>query len=76
MPYIQSSDPELIGAAMALGTGFASNVVVFGSLAGIIVAEQAARRGSPISLLEFSRAGVPVSLATMLIAAGWLLLLR
>ncbi|MFZ5781382.1 MAG: SLC13 family permease [Pseudomonadota bacterium] len=76
MPYIQAADPELIGAAMALGTGFASNIVVFGSLAGIIVAEQAARRGAPISLLEFSRAGVPVSLATMLVAVGWLLLLR
>lgn len=75
MPYIQGGDAEQTGAAMALGTALASNVVVFGSLAGIIVVEQAARRGTPVSLAEFSRAGVPVSLISMLIAAGWLLLL-
>jgi Na+/H+ antiporter NhaD/arsenite permease-like protein len=60
---------------MALGTAMASNVVVFGSLAGIIVVEEAAKRGTPVSLAEFSRAGVPVSLISMLLAAGWLLLL-
>jgi Na+/H+ antiporter NhaD/arsenite permease-like protein len=49
--------------------------VVFGSLAGIIVVEEAAKRGAPVSLAEFSRAGVPVSLISMLVAAGWLLLL-
>lgn len=75
MPYIQGGNPEQTGAAMALGTAMASNVVVFGSLAGIIVVEEAARRGAPVSLAEFSRAGVPVSLISMLVAAGWLLLL-
>ncbi len=75
VPYVQSANPELIGAAMALGTGLASNMVVFGSLAGIIVAEEAAQRGAPISLAEFSRAGIPVSLITLLFAAGWLVLL-
>lgn len=75
MPYLQGGDPEQTGAAMALGTAMASNAVVFGSLAGIIVVEEAAKRGAPVSLAEFSRAGVPVSLISMLIAAGWLLLL-
>ncbi|WP_421998881.1 SLC13 family permease [Reyranella sp.] len=75
LPYVQGGDPELIGAALALGTGQASNIVVFGSLAGIIVVEEAGRRGAPISLAEFSRAGVPVSILNMLLSAGWLLLL-
>ncbi|MDP3238839.1 MAG: SLC13 family permease [Reyranella sp.] len=75
MPYIQGGNPEQTGAAMALGTAMASNVVVFGSLAGIIVVEEAAKRGAPVSLAEFSRAGVPVSLISLLVAAGWLLLL-
>lgn len=75
LPYIQGGNPEQTGAAMALGTAMASNVVVFGSLAGIIVVEEAAKRGTPVSLAEFSRAGVPVSLISMLLAAGWLLLL-
>ena len=75
VPYVSGANPELAGAAMALGTGLASNVVVFGSLAGIIAAEQAAKAGAPISLAEFSLAGLPISLATMAIAAGWLLVL-
>lgn len=76
VPYVQSANPELAGAAMALGTGLASNIVVFGSLAGIIVVEEAGRRGVPISLAEFSRAGVPVSLIGLAIAAGWLMILE
>lgn len=75
VPYVSGANPEMAGAAMALGTGLASNVVVFGSLAGIIAAEQAAKAGAPISLAEFSLAGIPVSLATMAIAAVWLLVL-
>ncbi|MCA0303051.1 MAG: transporter [Proteobacteria bacterium] len=75
VPYVTSANPELAGAALALGTGLASNVVVFGSLAGIIASEEAAKAGAPISLSEFSIAGLPVSLATMAIAAAWLLIL-
>ena len=75
VPYVKSANPELAGEAMALGTGLASNVVVFGSLAGIIVVEEAGKRGVVISLGEFSRAGVPVSLIGLAIAAGWLAIL-
>ena len=75
IPYLGTANPEITGAAMALGTGLASNIVIFGSLAGIIVVEQAGRRGVRISLAEFSRAGVPVSLISLAIAAVWILLL-
>jgi Na+/H+ antiporter NhaD/arsenite permease-like protein len=76
VPYLKSVDPELAGAAMALGTGLASNIVVFGSLAGIIVVEEAGRSGVTISAAEFSRAGVPVVLVCLLIAAAWLVFLQ
>jgi len=46
--------PEALGAAIALGTGFSSNAVLFGSLAGIIVAEEGRRRGITISFGEFA----------------------
>ncbi len=72
VPYIHSGQPAAAGAAVALGTGFSSNAIVFGSLAGIIVVEAAARHGVKISFGEFARAGVPVALATMLLAAGWI----
>lgn len=72
-PFIRNAaHPEALGAAIALGTGFSSNAVIFGSLAGIIVAEQGGRRGIVVGFAEFARAGVPVALATLLLAAGWI----
>lgn len=52
--HIQGGDAEQTDAAIALGTVLASNVVVFGSLARSIAVEQAAKRGTPVSLAEFS----------------------
>lgn len=76
-PFIRdAAHPEALGAAIALGTGFSSNAVIFGSLAGIIVAEQGGRRGIVVGFAEFARAGVPVALATLLLAAAWILWLR
>jgi Na+/H+ antiporter NhaD/arsenite permease-like protein len=61
--------------ALALGTGFSGNLIVFGSLAGIIVVEEAARRDVKISFGEFARAGVPVAVACIAVAAVWIALL-
>jgi Na+/H+ antiporter NhaD/arsenite permease-like protein len=72
VPYIAGAAPNAAGAALALGTGFSSNLVVFGSLAGIIVVEAAARQGIRISFGEFSRAGAGVALITMAVAAAWI----
>ena len=47
---------------------------VFGSLAGIIVVNAAADRDITVSFAEFSRVGVPVTMITMLIGYGWLVL--
>lgn len=66
---------DAMGAALALGTGFSSNLVVFGSLAGIIVVEAAAKHGVVISFWEFCRAGIPVTLACMAVALAWIALL-
>lgn len=68
-------EADALGAALALGTGFSSNLIVFGSLAGIIVVEQAAASGVKISFGEFARAGVPVTLACMALAAAWIVLM-
>ncbi|WP_371348570.1 SLC13 family permease [Ancylobacter sp. IITR112] len=76
VPFLDpAGDAEALGAALALGTGFSSNLIVFGSLAGIIVVEQAAACGVKISFGEFARAGVPVTLACMAMAAGWIALI-
>ena len=76
IPYLGGSgDREALGAALALGTGFSSNMIIFGSLAGIIVVEQAKAKGVTISFREFARAGVPVALVCMATAAVWIALL-
>jgi Na+/H+ antiporter NhaD/arsenite permease-like protein len=72
VPYVTGAEPNAAGAALALGTGFSSNLVVFGSLAGIIVVEAAGRQGVRISFGEFARAGVWVALLTMGVAAAWI----
>jgi Na+/H+ antiporter NhaD/arsenite permease-like protein len=73
VPYLGAGgDRDALGAALALGTGFSSNLVVFGSLAGIIVVEQAKAQGVTIGFGEFARAGVPAALACMAVAAAWI----
>lgn len=76
-PFLDgAARPEALGAAIALGTGFSSNLVIFGSLAGIIVAEQGRAHGVEIGFREFSRAGLPVALLCLALAAGWILYLE
>lgn len=74
-PYADASQPLVTTAAFALGAGFSSNIVNFGSLAGIIAVEGAARRGVKISFSEFFRAGSIVGIACLLIAAAWIAIL-
>lgn len=76
-PFLShAANPLAIGAALSLGTGFSSNLVIFGSLAGIIVVEQAAARHVRIGAAEFCRAGLPVTLASLALAAVWVALIQ
>ena len=72
-PFLKgAAHPEVLGAAIVLGAGFSSAAVIFGSLAGIIIVEEASRRGIKIGFMEFSIAGVPTALLCLLLAAGWI----
>jgi len=72
VPYADKSTPLVTTAALALGAGFSSNIVNFGSLAGIIVVEGAARHGIKISFGEFLKAGGIASIAALVMAAAWI----
>lgn len=75
-PYLHiGENTNSLGAALVLGTGFSSNLIVFGSLAGIIAVEQSARHGVTISFLEFAKAGIPVALLCLAMASAWILFL-
>jgi Na+/H+ antiporter NhaD/arsenite permease-like protein len=66
-----SSGPQA-GAVLALASTFAGNLLIVGSIANIIVVEQAASRGVAIDWRTHARTGIPVTLATLAIAAAWL----
>ncbi|MHB1205240.1 MAG: SLC13 family permease, partial [Rhodospirillaceae bacterium] len=57
---------------LALLTTLAGNLLLVGSLCNLIVAERAAATGVSLSFADFARAGVPMALTSMLIAAIWL----
>jgi len=59
---------------LALLSTLAGNLLLVGSLANIIVAERAQAMGVRLSFLDFARAGIPMTLASLGIACGWLLL--
>jgi len=60
------------GPVLALASTLAGNLFIVGSIANIIVVDQAARLGVRIGWREHARVGVPVTLATLAIAAVWL----
>ena len=74
VPFLTpEGNADSLGAALVLGSGFSSNLLVFGSLAGIIVVEKSAAYGVKISFGEFSKSGGVVALLCMLLAAAWIL---
>lgn len=66
-----SSGPQA-GAVLALSSTFAGNLLIVGSIANIIVVDQASGQGVVIDWRAHARTGVPVTLATLGIAAAWL----
>jgi Na+/H+ antiporter NhaD/arsenite permease-like protein len=57
---------------LALLSTLAGNFLLVGSLANIIVAERAGACGVRLSFLDFARAGIPMTLASLAVAALWL----
>jgi len=60
------------GPALALASTLAGNLLLVGSIANLIVAEQAGRLGIELGWRQHARVGVPVTAATLALAAAWL----
>lgn len=60
------------GYVLALATTYAGNLITIGSIANLIVIEQAKEFGIRISFREHARVGVPVTLASLLITLIWI----
>ena len=62
----------IAGATLALASTLAGNLFIVGSIANIIVVEQARMLDVRIGWREHARVGGPVTLLTLVIAAAWL----
>ncbi len=74
MLLLPEATHPLAGPVLALSSTLAGNLILVGSIANLIVAEQAAPLGVTIGWREHARVGIPVTLATLAIAAAWLAL--
>ena len=72
MLLLPAATHPLSGPVLALASTLAGNLLIVGSIANIIVVDQAARHGILIGWREHARIGIPVTLSTLAVAALWL----
>jgi Na+/H+ antiporter NhaD/arsenite permease-like protein len=64
--------PEGTLVGLAILSTLSGNLLLVGSLANLIVAERAALAGVGLSFRDHAKAGVPITLVSLLLAALWL----
>ena len=74
MLLLPGAEHPLAGLTLALVSTLAGNLFIVGSIANIIVVDAASRRGVDIAWRTHARVGIPVTLATLAITAGYLAL--
>lgn len=78
-PVVEAVPPaarETAWLALALSSTLAGNLTVLGSVANLIVVEQARKEGVTIGLWDYCRVGIPVTLVTLLAGTAWLAFAR
>jgi len=72
MLLLPAANYELAGPILALASTLAGNLLIVGSIANLIVVDQARRLGVDIDWRTHLRIGVPVTVTTLAIAGLWL----
>jgi len=67
-------DSEQAWLALAMSSTFAGNLTVLGSVANLIVIENARRAGTDVSFWEYLKVGIPVTLLTSALGIAWIAL--
>jgi Na+/H+ antiporter NhaD/arsenite permease-like protein len=67
---------ELAWLALAMSSTLAGNLTVLGSVANLIVVENARRAGTDLGFFEYLKVGVPLTILTTLAGIAWLALVR
>ena len=72
-PFVdQFANPTQTWLVLAMATTFAGNLTLLGSVANLIVAELAGRQGVELTFTEYLKAGIPITLLTILLGILWL----
>ncbi len=66
------SDPRASWLTLAMSSTLAGNLTLLGSVANLIVAESAKRRGVHLGFGEYLKAGVPITILTLVLGVLWL----
>jgi Na+/H+ antiporter NhaD/arsenite permease-like protein len=68
-------NPQQAWLTLAMASTLAGNLTLLGSAANLIVAEIAAGRGVKLSFIAYLKAGVPITIITIVIGILWLMAL-
>lgn len=68
------ADPHQAWLVLAMASTLAGNLTLLGSAATLIVAEVAKTQGVTLSFRAYLRAGVPITILTLIVGVGWLML--
>lgn len=66
------AEPHIAWLTLAMATTLAGNLTLLGSVANLIVAEIAKRRGVHLSFGEYLKAGTPIAILTLGFGVWWL----
>jgi Na+/H+ antiporter NhaD/arsenite permease-like protein len=66
------ADPQTAWLTLAMASTLAGNFTLLGSAATLIVAELARQQGIELSFRAYLRAGIPITVMTLLVGAVWL----
>lgn len=73
-PFIpQFATPVQAWLTLAMATTLAGNLTLLGSVANLIVAESARRQRVQLSFSEYLKAGVPITLLSLVLGVVWLM---
>ena len=73
IPAMPVASQESAWLALAMSSTLAGNLTLLGSVANLIVAENARRQGVTITFWEYLRVGLPLTLITLTLGVAWLL---
>jgi len=74
MAAMAESHREQAWLALAMSSTLAGNLTVLGSVANLIVVENARRAGTELGFVEYLKVGVPLTILTTLVGVAWLAL--